>query len=274
MSKSKPDKELNRLKHELEKVREQHDAAKNQLQLKDQQLDAAETRDSKIKAQTFENENEALRKELATTKDAVRSLKAEDKKEEDARAHALRQKCQSYQEKIRSLEEGQAKMRQQLVINQKAADKHRTEKEEAEMRLFRSQAQVGTQKASIIGLQEGRERDKEQHKKEMAASSQEFKILKGHFTETAKSYEKISTLYDDLVKLDGEMAESGALERGPQTTNWTYEQLLQKHNDLRREYTAKDQQCKDITSRYNEELGEAEQDELAYVIEMKAHVTV
>ena len=203
----KPDKELNRLKHELENVRQQYSEARKQLLLKDLQLDAAEKLESKIKAQGFQDENDALRKELAGAREVVRILQIDGKKK---------------------LELGERRPK--------------VKEEEANALLRKSRCPNGTCNVIIEDLKGAAKEEAEKHKQEIEASSQKLKTLTDQFTKTSKSYMAVAEMYgglvEDTVKRDRPLANNA-----PEND---FEELLRKHNDLKRAHALKVQQCSDL----------------------------
>ena len=286
MSKSKPDKEMSRLRHELENERQKLHEAQNQISIKNSQLDAAETLNNKLKAGSFETENEALRKELAGVKENVRILKSQERKAEQE-ARAARREMDICKEKIRGFEKEQGKLRRQQQLQQQSTSGKQQEKgaavTEEEKKNDKSRF-LAVYEAELNQLKQFRQQTEEVGESFVRGNAQ----LRNCITEQDNAYEKLSNTHETLVKKYGELVETHqalmmthaelevthetlqvsyerlakkykdlyerALERDKEIaklTGYEYKELLQKHKDLRRDYAEKIRECENHTEMYD-----------------------
>ena len=223
MPKHKPDKELNRLRHELEHEREKVQDVQKQLQIRDGQLDAAEKLETRFKALELENDNEALKKELASTKDAVRSLKGEAKKaahdylrslrqKEDDYNDDLRRQQEEYNEKLASgVEDAKTLVRLELDVQKNLAKNPKGggegDAEEAtgtEGGVFMSRAAIEHEQNMQNMLQGAFKYFNNEHKKAEAALAQDITELKTSLAESKKAYKAQTATYDKQLKTQQE----------------------------------------------------------------------
>ena len=261
MSKNKPDKELNRLRHELDNEREKNQEARRQLKLKDNELDTAEKLENKIKGQTFEVEIEILRKELASSKETVRILKAHDKETYEKSSQEFFRIMSSYQDVLRAFQEKHPVTAGAFGENDPATalagdevdDDGDLESRDDNQELAVLQINNSMQRMMMRDLKESNKEDAEEHEKEIKAISQELENLKENLANTTKSYDDllethnlVSKKYDDLVE--------ATKERDSVPTGSDHEQLLENHNGLTRDYAARIQEIDDLTLLHHEEL--------------------
>ena len=257
MSKNKPDKELNRLRHELDKEREKNQETRRQLKLKDNELDTAEKRENKIKGQTFEAEIEILRKQLAISKETVRILKAQDTKAYEKRAQEFFKMMGNYKDVLHAFQENHPALARAFEKNHPATAfagdevDHRNNQELGVLQINNSM-----QRMMMNDLKKSNKEDAEEHEKEIKAISQELKNVNENLANTTKSYDEllethkhISKKYDDLVEATKERDSVSA-----QTTPSDHQQLLENLNDLTRDYAARVQEIEDLTRQHHEEL--------------------
>ena len=245
----KSDKELNRLKHELENVRQQYNEARKQNQLKDIQLDAANKLESENKAQGFQDENDALRKELASAKEAVRTLETDSKRAAQEYAQ-LREDYDNLNikqsRKIAELSEELVEWTELNLIEKKVELTERRLKakgeEEANAILRGSGCPNGTCNVIIEELKAAAKEDAEKHKQETEASSQKLKTLTDHFTQSSRSYMAVAEMYPELIE-DSTKRDSSRANNAPGTD---FEEQLPKHNDLKRDDADRVQECSEL----------------------------
>ena len=257
MSKNKPDKEFNRLRHELDNEREKNQETRRQLKLKDNQLDTAEKLANKIKGQTFEAEIEILRKQLAISKETVRILKAHDKKAYEIRSQEFFKMMGNYKDVLHAFSENHPALARAFEKNHPATAlagdevDHRNNQELGVLQINNSM-----QRMMLNDLKESNKEDAEEHEKEIKAISQKLKNVNENLANTTKSYDELleahndmSKKYDDLVEATKERDSAPA-----QTTASDDQRLLEKHNDLTRDYAARVQEIDDLNRQHHEEL--------------------